>query len=159
MNVGPCPFNICCTSLLKCSVCSLAAGFSGKGSEPHAAQPQSRLHWVQMGLTGQDTGERQTLTGVEFGWETCIVDCDWNIRYERRRKYSLKGDILCVCVCMCVCVTLWVFPNYNNFILSGCVCVHVWKAYCIVLWVITKPDTYMSPTVLNKRIKTSQQTK
>ncbi len=40
------------------------AGFSGEGPEPHAAQPHSGLHWVQMGLTGQEAGERQMLVGV-----------------------------------------------------------------------------------------------
>lgn len=43
---------------------SLFAGFSGEGPEPHAAQPHSGLHRVQMGLTGQEAGERQMLVGA-----------------------------------------------------------------------------------------------
>lgn len=43
---------------------SLFAGFSGEGPEPHAAQPHSGPHRVQMDLTGREEGERQMLVGA-----------------------------------------------------------------------------------------------
>lgn len=43
---------------------SLSAGFSGEGPEPHAAQPHSGPHRVQMDLTGREEGERQMLVGA-----------------------------------------------------------------------------------------------
>ena len=62
--------------LCVCFVSSLSAGFSGEGSEPHAAQPISGLHRVQMGLTGQEAGERKNVDGCVFGWGDRIVVCD-----------------------------------------------------------------------------------
>lgn len=77
-----------CENKLKRSACfvfSLFAGFPGEGPEPHAAQTHSGLHRFQMGLTGQEAGERHMSVCVG-GWESCIVICDLNIRYGCRRN-------------------------------------------------------------------------
>lgn len=51
--------------------CNAFAGFPGEGPEPHAAQPHSGLHRVQVGLKGQEAGMRQMLVGAR-----CILFCD-----------------------------------------------------------------------------------
>lgn len=43
---------------------SVFAGFRGKAAQPHAAQPDSGRHRVQVGLARPKAGERQMLLGV-----------------------------------------------------------------------------------------------
>lgn len=75
------------TNKKKLSRLLLPKGFRGEAPEPHAAEPLSGIHRVQMGLTGQNEGERQTLAAVNLS------------RYPLLLVY-LNYQVVCVHVCL-----------------------------------------------------------